>query len=306
MAKAGPILETMLARVLPGDMGMKSRLPLQDEPGTGTARAVSVFGHGQVAAQIDVPELLGHDLRSAMLRHDPERLWADLAPMSLSPAQAEAGLLIPNHDNDAVGLLFDHLRTRLLQALKDNGWSRVAVVAPSRGCGASLVAANLALSLARRPSGRVVLIDLDLRGPSLASLFGVEAPGALRDVMTGEQPMEAHFLRLGRTLALGLNGQAETASAELLQEPSTVDALAAVLEDLSPDVVLYDLPPMLDSDDVLAFLPQVDGVLLVADGTRSTAAEIRECERLLAEQTKIIGVVLNRAEDSPAKPGRRR
>jgi len=269
---------------------------------SGTPPAVSVFGHGRLSKTPGAAVLPDLMLRSALLpmRHDPDRLWADLPVMRLDPATAEAGHLIVTHREDPVGLLYDHLRTRLLQALQERGWTRVAVTAPTRGCGASLVAANLALSLARRPSGRTLLIDLDLRAPSLAGLFGVENPGRLRDVLTGAQPMESHFLRLGRTLALALNGQSEPDSAELLQEPGTVAALESLMEDLSPDVAIHDLPPLLESDDVLAFLPEVDGVLLVADGTRTTAAQMRECERLLKDRTNMLGVVLNRAEDSPA------
>lgn len=265
-------------------------------------RGISVFGHGRVARAPDLPSVPDPVLRSALLpmRHDPDRLWADLPMIRLDPAAAEAGHLIVTHREDPVGLLYDHLRTRLLQALQERGWNRVAVTAPTRGCGASLVAANLALSLARRPSGRTLLVDMDLRAPSLAGLFGLENPGRLRDVLTGAQPMESHFLRLGRTLALGLNGQAEPDSAELLQEPGTAAALESLLEDLSPDVAIYDMPPLLDSDDVLAFLPEVDGVLLVADGTRTTAAQMRDAERLLKDHTQVLGVVLNRAEDSPA------
>lgn len=306
MAKAGPVQDMMPDHWAPGKAGMTTDRQHDKRQGS---RAVSVFGARQ--------RLPGHglhvppepELRSALLplRHDPDRLWADLPALTLAPAVIDAGNLIVTHREDPVGLLYDHLRTRLLQALQERGWTRVAVTSPTRGCGSTMVAANLALALARRPSGRTVLIDMDLRAPSLAALFGVADSGRLRDVLTGAQPMESHFHRLGQTLALGLNGQAEPDPAELLQEPGTAAALEALLEDLSPDVVLYDLPPVLDSDDVLAFLPEVDGVLLVADGTRSTAAQVRECERLLKDRTQLLGVVLNRAEDSPAnpKPGRR-
>ena len=175
------------------------------------SRAVSVFGARRRPVAHGLPVLSEPELRSALLplRHDPDRLWADLPAITLSPAVADVGHMIVTHREDPVGLLYDHLRTRLLQALQERGWTRVAVTAPTRGCGATLVAANLALALARRPSGRTVLIDMDLRAPSLAALFGVADPGRLRDVLTGAQPMESHFLRLGQTLALGLNGQAE-------------------------------------------------------------------------------------------------
>lgn len=303
MSKVGPILETVLEGFRAyGATMTNNRPPPDDAPKPRTARAVSVFGHGPLRDGTVLPMVPEEALRSALIpvRHDPDRLWADLAPLQLDPETAAAGHLIVSHRDDPVGLLYDHLRTRMLQALQERGWTRVAVAAPTRGCGASTVAANLALALARRPSGRTVLIDLDLRAPSLAAMFGVASPGTLRDVLTGAQPMESHFLRLGRTLALGLNGRAELDSAELLQEPGTANALEALLEDLSPDVVIYDLPPVLGSDDVLAFLPEIDAILLVADGTRTSAAQIRECERLLKDHTQVLGVVLNRAEDSPA------
>jgi Mrp family chromosome partitioning ATPase len=306
MAKAGPVQDMMPDRWAPGKAGMTT--DRQHDKGQGS-RAISVFGARRRTPGHGLPVLPDPELRAALLplRHDPERLWADLSAMTLSPGAIDAGHLIVTHREDPVGLLYDHLRTRLLQALQERGWTRVAVTAPTRGCGSTLVAANLALALARRPSGRTVLIDMDLRAPSLAALFGLADPGRLRDVLTGAQPMESHFRRLGQTLALGLNGQAEPDAAELLQEPGTAASLEAVLEDLSPDVAIYDLPPVLQADDVLAFLPEVDGVLLVADGTRTTAAQLRECERLLKDRTQLLGVVLNRAEDSPAsaKPGRR-
>ena len=97
---------------------------------------------------------------------------------------------------------------------------------------------------------------------------------------------------------MGLNKASAQDPAELLQEPDTARALDEMRAALQPDVVIYDLPPALLCDDVLAFLPQVDGVLLVADGHSTRAKEVAACERLFKDQTELLGVVLNRAEDS--------
>lgn len=269
--------------------------------GANPRTAVSLFGH----ARFDVSDASTQSLQPLREilapRHDPDRIWADLPRLNLTADQAATRHLILTHRNDPVGRLFDLLRTQLLQALNERGWTRVAICAPTRGCGATFVAANLALALGRRHNGRAVLIDLDLRAPSLADVFGVENPGAMRPVLGGEQPIESHFIRLGNGLALGLNDTPEPDSAELLQSPTTAQSLEALQDDLAPDVILYDLPPLLDSDDVLGFLPEVDGVLLVSDGTKTGAQDILECERLLKDRTTLIGVVLNRAEDRPAK-----
>jgi Mrp family chromosome partitioning ATPase len=62
--------------------------------------------------------------------------------------------------------------------------------------------------------------------------------------------------------------------------------------------VIYDMPPMLAFDDVSAFLPHLDGVLLVSDGTQTTARQLTECEQMLGGQVPLLGVVLNRARRS--------
>jgi Mrp family chromosome partitioning ATPase len=270
---------------------------LRQRSGTGT----SLFGHRR-EPEVEAPAPSLRPLREILApRHDPERIVADLPVITIDPDHAAKGHVYLDRTLDPVGQMFDLLRTQLLQVLLERGWHRVAVTAPERGCGASFVALNLALSLARRHVGRTILVDLDLRAPSLADTLGVKAPGAMRDLLTGAQPMETLLCRHGHGLILGLNAQPESDAAELLQSPGTALALEAMIDDLAPDVVLYDLPPVLGTDDVLAILPEVDGVVLVSDGSRTSAEDIENCERLFKDRTCLIAVVLNRAEDRPAR-----
>ena len=60
---------------------------------------------------------------------------------------------------------------------------------------------------------------------------------------------------------------------------------------------------MLVADDVIAFLPNMDAVLLVASAGTTTIAEIDQCERTLAEQTNVMGVVLNKCRHMPEGHG---
>lgn len=257
-------------------------------------RSLTLFGKRRLPAIILPP---GSD---EAMRAASSQIWASLPEVPLDDALMEREHLVTGHGDEQMGKLYDHLRTRLLHALGERGWRRVAVTSPTRGCGTTLVAANLALALARRPSGRTVLMDFDLRKPSLHQRFGVKTPGEIREFLTGSDAVESHFLRLGRNLALGLNSRSEPDAAELLQEPATAMALDHMTEDLRPDAVIFDLPPILESDDVFGFLPEVDGVLLVTDGGLSTPAQIRAAEAMIRERSELIGVVLNRAEDSPA------
>jgi Mrp family chromosome partitioning ATPase len=196
---------------------------------------------------------------------------------------------------------FDLLRTRLLQTLREHGWRRIAVTAPVSGCGATFTSVNLALSLSRVPDSRTVLMDMNARAPGIGPALGLPATGDMAAFLRGDRARREQLIRVGDTLALGLAGGSDRDAAERLLDPRTAQTLGLMIDGLDPDVVIYDLPPMLGHDDVAAFLPQVDGVLLIADGTRTTAAQIAACENILNGHSRILGVVLNRAR--PTRKG---
>lgn len=271
---------------------------LADEARRPPAPGVTLFGHGPGTIRTEPEPVRNLPIVLPPLAvPDPARIWANLAPASLDPAWLAGNGLFPAASTDPVAAAFDILRTRLAQTMAEKGWRRLAVTSPTHGCGKSFVAANLALGLARRPGSRSVLLDFELRRPGLATLLGVPQAGALSEVLTGAQPIEAHLLRVGTTLALGLNDRPVPNASDVLHSAETAAALDALTEALEPEIMLFDMPPVLANDDVLAILPQVDAVLLVADGTRTLAADITACERLFADRTPLLGVVLNRAQD---------
>lgn len=229
--------------------------------------------------------------------------WASLRRVPLDPAHLDRHRMISARREDPSHAAFDVLRTRLVQALSDNGWRRVAITSPTKNCGKSFVAANLALSLSRAETRRTLLLDMDLRNPSLAKLLGVRSPGPIGDLLRGRTRPELHIVRfadnalgVGPSLAMGVNDRVERDAAELLQTPEAAEALDRLDATLAPDVVLYDLPPALYHDDVLAFRGQYDGVLLVVGGGITKPDEVTEVSRRLADHTPLLGVVLNRAE----------
>ena len=190
---------------------------------------------------------------------------------------------------------FDLLRTRLRQTTQENGWTNIAIVSPTSGCGNTFTAVNLALSLSRIAGSRTVLMDMNLRRPGVAQAFDMSSRGSMQDFLSGRVTVGDHMVRLSDTLALGLNNSADQNAAETLQAPQTAKTLARMRDALQPELVLYDMPAMLVHDDMSAFLGQIDGVLMVSDGTQTSAKELLECERLLEGQVPLLGVVLNRA-----------
>ena len=189
---------------------------------------------------------------------------------------------------------FDSLRTRLLYLMRDKGWKRIAVTSPAPGCGKSIVALNLALSLARLADVRTLLIDTDMRRPALLRLLGASAHHQIAEVLAGKSAPEEHLLRIGANLAVGTNRMPVTHTAELLQSPAVAGALDRIEATFQPDLMIFDLPPMQVSDDTMAALGLVDCVLIVAAAESTMVQEIDRCERELAARTNIAGVILNK------------
>ena len=223
--------------------------------------------------------------------------WHELSMVEAGTRRsARTSLPVVDAERDSTSVrAFDLLRTRLRQTTQEHGWTNIAITAPTSGCGNTFTAVNLALSLSRISGSRTVLMDLNLRDPGVAQAFDMTPRGSMQDFLAGRAAISDHMVKISDTLALGLNNAADHNSAETLQAAETADTLERMRASLQPELVIYDMPPMLAHDDVSAFLPQLDGVLLVSDGTQTMARELMECERMLEGQVPLLGVVLNRA-----------
>lgn len=229
--------------------------------------------------------------------------WNSLGLLEVKSRTLDKNLVITANRTDPAYASFDVLRTRLVQALREKGWRRVAITSPSTGCGKSFTAVNLAMTLSRYEDCRTILLDMDLRRPALKRYLGTSNTGNLGDVLRGDvsfadhlKLIEASNINIGKNLAIGLNEKPEPYAAELFQTPKTRSVLEQMMSDYEPDVVLYDLPPALAQDDVIAFRSYFDCVLMVVGGGISTAQEVKEVNRRIGEDKPVLGVVLNMAE----------
>jgi Mrp family chromosome partitioning ATPase len=189
---------------------------------------------------------------------------------------------------------FDLLRTKMLQQMRTHRWKRVAITSPGGACGKTTIAANLAASLMRHSELSVIVLDLDLRRPSMARILGLSGERSCWEVLAGEVPFEEQAVRIGDSVALSLNHKAARNPAELLASGRAAEVIDAIEERYRPDVMLFDMPPMLLTDDNVAFMRNVHCAILVAGAESTTTSQIDVCERDLAEQTNVMGVVLNK------------
>jgi protein-tyrosine kinase len=221
-------------------------------------------------------------------------IWAELAAFEPDPGLMRRNRIVTFDRGDPVHTTFDMMRTKTLRLMREKGWKTLGVTSPTTGCGKTTMLINLAFSFAHQPDMRTVVMDVDLRRPALGRLLGITQPQSMASVLQGTREAAENFVRYGDNLAIGTNTKGIRNSSELLQHAATAPALVELKAQFKPDILLFDLPPMLVNDDVMAFTPRLDCVLLVAAAERSRIDEIDKCEQDLAEHTNVLGVVLNK------------
>lgn len=260
---------------------------------SGEAPAPAILAEAPQAVATEVPAPLPPADES---RADPVALaahWSALPGFAPAP-----GLLARGHVVTAVAgkeaAPFDLMRTRLLQQMRANNWRRVAITSPGPACGKSTIALNLAMSLARQSDLRTVLTEMDMRRPSLARMLGLRAPQSFARVLEGLEPFATQAVRIGENLAISTCHAPHPRPAELLHSPSVATALDRIEAEYAPSIFIFDMPPMFVSDDTMAVMGKMDCVLIIAAAESTKIKEIDRCERELAAQTNVLGVVLNK------------
>lgn len=219
--------------------------------------------------------------------------WQAFSPLQVSPGLLESNHVVTYSGGDS-SVHFDVMRTRLLQVMRANGWKRVAITSPGPACGKSTLALNLAFSLGRQPATKTLLLEMDLRRPSLARMMGLRERHHFARVLDGIEPLDRNAVRHGENLAIATQAGPERRTAELMHSPSTGVALDAIEAEYDPTVMLCDLPPVFVSDDAMAVMGHMDAALIIAAAETTTIKEIDRCEREVADQTNVIGVILNK------------
>ena len=230
----------------------------------------------------------------------PSDLWASVKALDIDRKAMDRGRVVSFTGEHPARISFDILRTRVTKLLKENNWSRLAVVSPAKGAGKTFVSLNLALSLARNQDHRVMLFDFDLRSPGLSSLLHTREALRIDRFLKEEIEPTAYLRRIEDNLLVGLNTRLIPNSAELILSEGANEVLDRTIEEFQPTIVIYDLPPLMAADDAIGVLDHVDGALLIAAAGETRTKEIAESEQLILEHTNLLGVILNKGEQGDA------
>lgn len=217
--------------------------------------------------------------------------------IEVSPQVLSNNRIIAANRSDPRAIAFRMLRTRVLQRMREKNLKTLAITGPLAGVGKSLVAANLALSISQEVNQTVLLIDLDLRKPKLHEYFGFLPEQGILDVLENDVELcdvmvNPSFERFVLVPGRGSSNN----SSELLSSPKMFEILNDVREKYDSRIIIFDLPPLLNIEDALVFLPNIDAALLVVENGRNTKSDVQKSLRLL-EGINLLGTVLNKSDE---------
>ena len=160
--------------------------------------------------------------------------------------------------------------------------------------GKTFTAINLAIAIAADKDTTALLVDLDLRAPRVHKRFGFEPTAGVEDCLRGEATLADTLVSPEGypNLLLLPARQAVEHSSELISSASARAFFSEIKQRYSNRIVIFDLPPVLGSDDALAFAPQVDTALVVIGDNLTKREELNRCFELMRD-IPVVGTVLN-------------
>lgn len=213
-------------------------------------------------------------------------------------------LHFPTLHGDGPGIeRFRRLRSRLYQSRLDAPLKTVLISSGMPSEGKSFAAANIAVSLAHNTANNVLIIDADLRRPSLHSLYGAADDCGLSDFLAGSASLNDALQRdvtgkccgtdggsQGSNLFLMPAGKCGEKSFELISTPKFGELIRALTP--SFEWILIDSPPALVVSDAVDLARSADGVLLMAREAQTQYADAQRTQAAFSN-ARILGFVLN-------------
>jgi protein-tyrosine kinase len=204
---------------------------------------------------------------------------------------------------------FRMLRTQVLFWLAERDGSTLAITSPDAGEGKTSTAINLAMHIANEVDYTVLLVDANLRAPSVQQVLGLEGTRGLSDHLLEGARLQDLMVNpgIGRLVVLPA-GRAQPNSAELLGSRAMGRLVAELKARYPRRIILFDLPSVLESSDVLSFSRHVDGILMVVQEGRSARSSLSRAEAILPQE-KLAGVAMTRVRvrtgriDRPRRAG---
>ena len=192
------------------------------------------------------------------------------------------------------GSAYKLLRTQVLKRLDQLQANTLAMLSPTAAAGKTLTAINLAIAIAAEHGRTALLVDLDLRNPTVHTRLGFEPALGVEECLMGDRPVGDAIVRVAGydRLALLPARNAVEHSSELLTCERATRLVAELRARYANRIILFDLPPVLQADDALAFSRTVQAGLMVVGEGRTQRDDLARSMELLRDLT-LVGTLLN-------------
>jgi len=221
--------------------------------------------------------------------------------VSLDMEHLAKNRIVSFNKHDHLSLGFDILRTQVISKMQENGWRTIAITSPTQGCGKSVVSINLAMSIAHHTDTTTMLVDFDLRRPSVGRYLGLPAGTSLNDVLSGDASVAEALVNPGlERLVILPTARPVQHSSEVLSSKKVSNLVAEIRDRYAERIVIFDLTPLLASDDAMIMLSKVDCVLVVVGNGMVNNDQLTETMRYI-DSAKLLGTVLNKSESNQSE-----
>lgn len=223
----------------------------------------------------------------------PERSFREV---KLNAGHLDSQRIVAHNPLLDSGRSYDILRTQVLQAMDDHGWQILAITSPTPGCGKTVTACNLAMSIARLPERSVLLVDVDMLKPKVAQYLGIEVRDGLLSVLEDRSGLASTIVRtsMQNNQMLVLPGEVcRSGAAEWMASQAMTTMIDTLKRDFRSHVIILDLPPILIGDEVISILPRLESVLLVTAVGTSTLPDLKQAYKQI-KSTPIVRLLVNK------------
>ncbi len=219
----------------------------------------------------------------------------DFVSWTVDAMRVEPRLVSITHPNSSYCEEYRSLRTHVLHKSQRQKLQSIVIASVNPSEGKSVTALNLSWMLAQTDGIKALVIDSDLRMPSLADYLGIETDNGLSDILAGTATLAESIIRLEPSgLHILPGGEARQDVAELISGPRFKEILREARDMF--DYIIIDAPPLGIFTDATVLINQADGAILVVRANRTRYSAI---DRILdpLPKDRLLGVVLNQSED---------
>ena len=188
---------------------------------------------------------------------------------------------------------YKQLRTKILRSKKLYSHNAFLVTSALPGEGKSVTAMSISISIAQGLQDTVLLVDADLRRPSVNKMLGLKVDLGLADCLSGKARLEDVIYRTNvRKLSVIPAGRIPSNPSELITSEKMTNLINEVKTRYQNRMVIFDSPPVISITDSVVLGQKLDAVILVIYTGRTPRSAITETMNSLSD-TNILGAVLN-------------